>query len=134
MVAVGESFLLELVNKSNKDLHRIDVAAKMLLYNTQPFSLDWLANEACLSGKQFERKFYEHNGVSPSLFRRIVRFDKAFRMKNSHPTEDWLSIALECGYYDYQHLVRDYKTFTGLTPPAFFLLDNPEKTFGLHES
>ena len=30
-------------------------------------------------------------------------------------------MAVACGYYDYQHMARDFRHFTGLTPPA--LLD-----------
>ena len=29
---------------------------------------------------------------------------------------DWLSIALETGYYDYQHLVKDFKQFSATSP------------------
>jgi hypothetical protein len=34
--------------------------------------------------------------------------------------------------YDYQHLVRDYKEFAGVTPNSIFHLDDqaPERHFG----
>ncbi len=82
--------------------------------------------------RQFERKFNEHMGVSPKLYARIIRFDYVFRLKNRHPEKDWLSIALECGYHDYQHLAKEYKEFTGCTPTEFFALDQkaPERFFG----
>ena len=53
-------------------------------------------------------------------------------MKNRHPERDWLTIALHCGYYDYQHLAKDYKEFTGYTPSAFADIENnaPERSFG----
>lgn len=44
-------------------------------------------------------------------------------MNNTGPEADWLLIALSCGYYDYQHLVKDYMEFTGLTPQALFKLE-----------
>ncbi|MBK6977814.1 MAG: AraC family transcriptional regulator [Cytophagaceae bacterium] len=60
---------------------------------------------------------------------------RAFRLKNAFPDKDWLSIALECGYYDYQHLVKDYKEFTGMSPAAFYFQDtqSPERAFGIVE-
>jgi AraC-like DNA-binding protein len=136
MITSAESFLLKLVNREKKDSHRIDISAKRLLQNIDHVSLDWLSNEACLSPKQFERKFNERIGINPSLFERIIRFDSAFRMKNKEPDKDWLSIALHCGYYDYQHLTRDYKAFTGHTPPSFFQLEDqaPERMLGLRET
>lgn len=135
IITLAESFILMLIKQSKKDSHRIDTAAKLLLQNTGHISMDWLAKESCLSFRQFERKFKERTGVSPALLARLARFDSAFKMKNATPGKDWLSIAVQCGYHDYQHLVRDYKDFTGLTPTAFFQADNqaPERIFGLHE-
>ena len=58
------------------------------------------------------------------------------KRKNAQPTKDWLSVALDSGYYDYQHLVRDFKEFTSLTPNAFLLADgqSPERAFGVRET
>jgi len=135
IITLAESFILMLVGRTKKDSHGIDTAARILLQSTDHISMDWLAKESCLSSRQFERKFKERMGVAPSLLARLVRFDRAFKMKNATPGKDWLSVAVQCGYYDYQHLVRDYKDFTGLTPTAFFQTDNqaPERIFGLHE-
>jgi transcriptional regulator GlxA family with amidase domain len=87
-----------------------------------------------LSVRQFIRKFEERTGVSPKTFDRIVRFDRAYRLKNNRPDLDWLSIALYSDYYDYQHLAKDYKDFTNSTPVGFYDIDlkAPERTFGLH--
>ncbi len=135
MIGVVESYLLKLVSRSRKSTHSIEASAKILLQNTEHISMDWLANETCLCQKQFERKFQERMGINPSLFARLARFDKTYRIKNAHPEKDWLSIAVSGGYYDYQHLVRDYKIFTGFTPVSFFHLDQqaPERLFNLHE-
>jgi hypothetical protein len=40
-------------------------------------------------------------------------------------------VCSNAGYYDYQHLVRDFKEFTLMTPAAFYLLDinAPEHKF-----
>lgn len=135
MIERAEAFVLKLIRRSQKDAHAVDRAAQFLLQNTEPVSMDWLASQSCLCTRQFERKFRVRMGVAASQLARIARFDKAFLMKNAQPQKDWLSIAIQCGYYDYQHLVRDYKVITGLTPPSFFQLDNqaPERLLGLHE-
>jgi len=132
MIAVVEDFLRSLVRKVRYDIQPMDKAAGYLLQQARIPSLDWLASEACLSRKQFYRRFIERMGVSPKFFARIVHFDRAVKLKNARPQTDWLSIALELGYYDYQHLVRDFKEFTHLTPTAFYQLDSqaPERVFG----
>jgi AraC-like DNA-binding protein len=135
MIPVVEEFLLGLVRKSAYEIRPIDKVGIAMLQNVNQYSLDWLAKEACLSAKQFERNFNERIGINPKYFARIIRFDKVFRMKNAFPNKDWLSISLDCGYYDYQHLVRDYKEFTGMTPANFYMQDtqSPERKFGIVE-
>jgi transcriptional regulator GlxA family with amidase domain len=51
------------------------------------------------------------------MFARIACFDRAFRLKERQPGLDWLAVAVQCGYYDYRHLVRDFREFAGTTPP-----------------
>jgi AraC-like DNA-binding protein len=135
MISVVEAFLIKLILQSKKQAHKIEAAARLLLQHTERTSIDWLAKETCLSKKQFERKFKESTGVTASTLARIVRFDRTVKLKNAQPHTDWLTIAVQCGYHDYQHMVRDYKEFTGLAPTAYFQLDiqAPESIFGLHE-
>lgn len=113
----------------------IDGVGSLILKQEGKVSLDWLAKEACLSVKQFERNFEDQTGITPKLFARVTRFDKAYRMKQLYPERDWLSVALACGYHDYQHLVRDYKDFTAHTPSAFYKIEElgPERTWGLSD-
>ena len=83
MIDIVESYLLNLVRQSKKTTQGIDSVAKMLLQSSERIPIDWLAKETCLCLKQFERKFKERMGISPSLFVRIARFDRAWRMKNA---------------------------------------------------
>ena len=132
MKTIIESFLWRQVQHQKKEAHRLDVVCNSLLNATQNFSIDSQAQAACLSPRQFERKFVERMGVSPKYFSKIIRFESTFRMKNKYPHYDWLTIALQCGYYDYQHLAKDYKELTHHTPAAFHVLDlnSPERKFG----
>ncbi|MGF2412835.1 helix-turn-helix domain-containing protein [Ferruginibacter sp.] len=135
MIDIADIFVRSLIKKQQKPRLLIDDACILLLKADKKFTLQQIAREACLSPKQLERKFKERTGVNPKLYERIIRFDKAFRLKNSNPKMDWLSIALECNYHDYQHLIKNYKDLTGLSPAAFHEMENnaPERKFGLSE-
>lgn len=133
MVAIANQFVTKLVKKVVKDRHPLDSVSQLMLHQDAAVSLDWLVRESCLSIKQFERSFRDRTGVTPKVFSRLIRFDKAFRTKNAQPKLDWLSIAIDCNYYDYQHLVRDYKDFTDLSPKAFHQLGSPEGLLGAEE-
>jgi transcriptional regulator GlxA family with amidase domain len=135
-ILVAEAFLEKIIRNSKRDLLGLDRVSQLILWQKKAVSMDDLANQACLSPRQFHRKFTERMGINPKFFDRIVRFEKAFRMKNAYPDLDWLTIALHTGYYDYQHLVKDYKDFTKLTPAGFYETDTkaPERIFGEKET
>ncbi len=136
MIQVVENFLTQVAAKQQKESHRIDKVSHQVLTMKEGVSVDWIAKESYLSNRQLERKFLDRMGVTPKYFSRLVRFENAFRMKNQFPEKDWLTIAIHCGYHDYQHLVKEYQEFTGKTPTAFHLLDSegPERQFGVADT
>jgi AraC-like DNA-binding protein len=133
MLLIADRFVADLVCHARKDAHLLDAVSQVMMQRGGNISLDWLAKESCLCTKQFKRKFNERAGVNPKTYARIIRFTKAFNTKNAYPDRDWLRIAVGCDYFDYQHLVKDYKDLTGLTPNEFHLLESnsPENKLGL---
>jgi AraC-like DNA-binding protein len=94
----------------------VDQVASNVMINPATFSLDRMANDACLSTKQFYRKFTQRIGISPKYFSRLSRFNQAYQYKLSNPGISWSSIAQEFAYTDYHHLEKEFKEFLGLTP------------------
>ncbi len=132
MITVVERFLENQIKKTKYDYQPIDKVSDWLINTENPVSIDWLASQSCLSVRQFIRKFEERIGISAKTFERIIRFDKAYRMKNRHPEYDWLFIAVSCNYHDYQHMVKDFKQFSNRTPCSLYDLElnAPERSFG----
>lgn len=133
MIPIADRFIATLVHNARKSAHLLDSVTRAMMNGNH--SMDWLAKESRLSAKQFKRKFNERTGVNPKTYARIIRFTTALNIRNAYPHMDWLRIAVECDYFDYQHLVKDYKDFTGRTPNEFHLLENssPERTLGLSD-
>lgn len=133
MIAIVEQYLLSKVNKVKNYHHPIDKVGEIILANPSRFSLDWLSNQACLSPRQFQRKFIERMGVGPKLFSRIVRFHRAFLWKEANPKADWLTIAVHFGYADFHHLFKDFKEFAQVTPNMLLAeyAESPEKILQL---
>lgn len=133
MLVIADRFIADLICHARKDVHLLDAVSQVMMQRGGNISMDWLAKESCLCTKQFKRKFNERAGVNPKTYARIIRFTRAFNTKNAYPGIDWLRIAVECDYFDYQHLAKDYKDLTGLTPNEFHLLESnsPESRLGL---
>jgi len=78
-----------------------------------------LADQACLSQRQFERNFKEQIGFTAKSFTKLVRF-KSLLSEHSKNKSSLTSLAYEYGYYDQSHLIQDFRKFTGYTPLVYF--------------
>jgi AraC-like DNA-binding protein len=114
---IVDNFFIAKIHKSNHCLmHPFEKIPKYIIQNPTQFDLAKIAGDACLSNSQFERKFLQQVGVSPKFFMRVCRFAQAFQLKQQQKQLDWLSVAIQTGYYDYQHLAKDFKKFAGSMP------------------
>lgn len=93
-----------------------DLAMFELVKKFGNLSMDYVAEQACMSLRQFERKSLERIGLSPKFYARMIRFSHAFKLKELFPNRPWIQIAYECGYFDQMHFIRDFKSFAGFTP------------------
>jgi|HubBroStandDraft_6_1064221.scaffolds.fasta_scaffold316091_1 AraC-like DNA-binding protein len=83
-------------------------------------SVESLSALAGLTRQQIARQFNRYVGLSPKLFCRVVRFQNILAMARRQQAPDWISIALESGYYDQAHMIQDFKEFTGVNPTLFY--------------
>lgn len=74
-----------------------------------------LAAGAGLGTRQLERRFLDEVGMTPKRLARISRFQRVFHAMERRPI-GWTRVAVECGYYDSSHLVRDFQEFAGDAP------------------
>ena len=102
------------------DTRAMDDAIAALRASGGNAAIDRLAHATELSRRQFERRFAERVGLSPRLFGRIVRFQRAFRHLGRETGAD---VAARCGYADQAHLVREIRRFAGQTPSALTQAD-----------
>lgn len=79
-----------------------------------------LLERVCLCQRQFERRFKASVGVSPKMFSRIVRFNHTRHQLKAHPRQSLLDTAVDCGYYDHAHLIKDFMMLSGNSPAVFY--------------
>ncbi|MCF2443290.1 helix-turn-helix domain-containing protein [Dyadobacter sp. CY345] len=112
---IVEEFLLKKVINLGKMLP-FDAAMRALLNTNGAMSIEKTASLSCLSLKQFERKCKDRIGMNPKFYARILKFSKAYRLREDFPGLSWLQIAHEAGYFDQMHMIRDFKVFSGVNP------------------
>lgn len=81
--------------------------------------LNEIAGKSCLSLRHFERKFKIAVGISPKAFCKIVKFQYACDYLKTNKKASLFTTAVDCGYYDQAHLIKDFKALSG-TPPSCF--------------
>ncbi|WP_243354377.1 DUF6597 domain-containing transcriptional factor [Bacillus litorisediminis] len=72
-----------------------------------------------ISSRRFIQVFKEEVGLTPKQFCRIQRFQNVLRVIKGREQVDWTDMALSCGYYDQAHFIRDFRSFSGLSPTAY---------------
>lgn len=68
--------------------------------------------------RRVDRLFRAHLGITPKTYIRVLRFQRALRRLMQQPGVTLGQVALECGYSDQAHFVREHRRFAGGVPTA----------------
>src|SRR5207237_7458101 len=80
-----------------------------------------VASKYGITPRYLHKLIYQHTGLSPMSFHKIIRFQQSLKLITRNDLS-FTTIAYSSGYFDQPHFIRDFKSFTGLTPSAY--LDN----------
>lgn len=111
-----EGFLLSLVGGRAPD-GAIRRAVRWVQSGETGGSVRELAGRLGLGERQVERKFQEWVGVGPKRFARLARFQGMVARMRVFPHS--VGAGLEHGFHDQAHLIKDFRSFAGMTPGAF---------------
>lgn len=79
-----------------------------------------VADRVGLSHRRFIEVFEREVGLTPKLYARLQRFHRVKRrMATLGAPESWAAFAVECGYFDQSHLIRDFVAFSGIAPEGY---------------
>ncbi len=83
-------------------------------------SIASLAGELGYSRKHLAARFHDQIGLTPKTAARLFRFQHALSLLGTAGRlPDWSDLAVQAGYYDQPHLIRDFKAMSGLAPETF---------------
>lgn len=71
------------------------------------------------SHRRFIAQFRRAVGLTPKTYVRIKRFQRALGLAVGGDNPDWSSIAADVGLTDQSHLIREFKSFAGVTPEQY---------------
>jgi AraC-like DNA-binding protein len=116
-----EDFLIKRLSYKGEKPFKIDKVANILSSikrNADESSMGDIAFKHGITPRYLHKLIYQYTGLSPKSFNKINRFQHSLKLiaKNEQPLT---SIAYDCGYFDQSHFIRDFKSFTSVTPSAY---------------
>lgn len=82
-------------------------------------SIRSLAPEIGISQGRLVRLFEEHVGLKPKMLARVMRFQQLVRFLECDSPPPWILLAVDNGYFDQSHLIRDFRAFAGMRPTEY---------------
>jgi AraC-like DNA-binding protein len=96
---------------------RVRRAVSRILGSPAEARVAWLAREVGIGERQLERAFVERVGLGPKAFARVARLQALLlRAAATGPRVSWAGLALDLGYADQAHMIREVKRLSGVTP------------------
>ncbi|WP_052598930.1 helix-turn-helix domain-containing protein [Aureispira sp. CCB-QB1] len=124
-IKILSDYFIAAVRKQQMEDKIIIGAIKKIKASNGIIKVNELANDFCLSQKQFARRFRAFAGFSPKMYSRIIRFESVLQSYSN--TSNLTDVAYANGYYDQAHFIHDFKTFTGYNPTAFWKIGEEHK-------
>ena len=112
-VGIVQQFFIARISYQKADLLIADSVGKIKAASGI-LNVKDLSDSLFISLDAFEKRFRKSVGTTPKRFADIVRM-KAL-ITQAEATGTLLKPALDAGFFDQSHFIRDFKKFTGLTP------------------
>lgn len=116
-IAFAEVFLLNFIQLVEGQRQRVIRALSAIRHNPTLGSGAW-ADQANMCERQMQRLVKDYLGIRPGFYARMLRFGRVIEQARKEEAA-WSHLALDGGYSDQAHLIRDFKAFAGLPPLAF---------------
>lgn len=116
-IRILESFLLGLLRGAPVD-GRVDEAVRLIERRHGRIAIGEFSAHVNWSPRQLERQFLRRIGIAPKELARTVRFQALLHRARGSPA-DWASLAVDCGFFDQAHMIREFRRFSGESPEAF---------------
>jgi AraC-like DNA-binding protein len=116
-----ETYLLKKLAERPKVIGKIDLVRQVMNEMTQQDFFDNIDNVASrygMTSRYLQKVFLQYTGLTPKLYTQIHRFQNSLILMGNGDLS-LTSIAYACGYFDQSHFIREFRSFTGISPSGF---------------
>lgn len=120
-VRLAEDYFADRPHLSEKRHHKLKLVGgfiNSLVNETGTSRITDVSARNRISSRYLNMLITEYTGLQPKLLTKINRFQHSLALVNSS-RQNFTNIAFESGYFDQSHFIREFKSFTGITPNTF---------------
>jgi AraC-like DNA-binding protein len=119
MAAAAERLLLAHLPAIDPDIAMIGDLVAKIAADRSLTSVEGLVALSGLGKRRLQRLFDQYVGVSPKWVINRYRLHEAIAQLQSGQPVSWAELALELGYFDQSHFIRDFRRLLGRTPADY---------------
>ena len=101
------------------------IAAAVALLRGGSANVESAAAQVGVTRQHLNRLFRREVGLGPKQFERVARMQRLRSLLRQAALPNWPALALEAGYCDQSHMIREHRALTGLTPRVFHSSNTP---------
>jgi len=120
-IALVETFLLSRLSMFENRTKKATLVKLVMNELTRDDFFDNIENVAArygITSRYLQKIFVQYTGLTPKLYSKINRFQKSLILIGRSDL-NLTSVAYQSGYFDQSHFIREFKSFTGITPSGF---------------
>jgi AraC-like DNA-binding protein len=117
-IALLESFLLQRLQLHALEPHRGVMAVVGAIAHDPSMRVSQANQMTGLSPRKLAEAFRAEVGLAPKAYQRVRRLQAALRQLDGGPLPGTM-IAADVGYFDQAHFVREFRSFTAMTPKQY---------------
>lgn len=114
-----ECALLDYIRDYHEKLELVEYAVCTLQQQIDKLSIRDLCQTLGVSNKHLIQLFKSCVGISPKALSNVFRFQTVLNNIDPAANIDWLTLALQAGYYDQSHFNKEFISFTGMSPTQY---------------
>ncbi len=114
--AAAEAWLIDRLERASARRQGARPAVDLILKARGQVPIDQVARSLGWTRRRLERAFERDLGIAPKLYARIVRLNAVLASLDDRARRAAVELALEAGYFDQAHLLRDFRLLAGRRP------------------
>ncbi|NOU94373.1 helix-turn-helix domain-containing protein [Paenibacillus sp. LMG 31456] len=124
MIPLAESFIRERLPEPDTNVEFINTIVQSIISDRSIVKVDDIVRRFPIHKRQFQNLFRQYVGVSPKWIIQRYRLHEAVEKMADGDIPDWSRLALDLGYYDQAHFIKDFKSIVGKSPETYTKLLN----------